>query len=1027
MNIYNEKYLKYKKKYLELKNYLSTKMIKSGGVIKNDELNIQLNNFFNIVEQNDLYNQIYNKFYYLPLKNNIQIVLKYYPYYACDDGKDYCMIKFKNNYNFNYDVKEQDNFNNEYYYRPSTHLHDMLKDEYIEYITVDNIKVEKKNIIPKLEWKDYIICPTIDPVHRNHLLLINKNETRAHQFYFPTDSVNLLKDMVEYNRLTGNYIYNSIELGSIPEIVHFHTSNEIPPLDNITEINKLNKPIYTTEYIKIYKINFNCYDSYYFEISNDFIDIFINILPQVLYDSRYVNEYKYMSQVFICPFKYNFYRIVITFRRVNKSLTIPIDGKYSEEYYSQLFGPKYDLCYGKYIGYKDTLRFNVLGYEPIIINYEPYEKSINDIIVENDKNKYDIINSCFESTSNYLKEHCKKIYTFNESFEKNIIEKINKINVDFKTKEYIIDNYICERVIYNTDFDFKLIDYNDKYIKSPEENLVVHNNKHYQVIKFNNNTEMLNHIKISTTLYKLSKLFSTKIYDIGKNKVYYKHIVSNLNTFLEEKKSKYGEESKNNFMNVFFMILLYNIYVTYKNGYIYEDINEKNIFITNDLAKKDYLLIELQFKLDKKLIINFSNGKYNFYGFKPIILNSNLIKNSNLDNFIESVKQLYSIFKLTISNEFKYPDIIYNFINDSNNEYNTSNGITFNITDIIETHNLIINKNNLNYENTFRFLYEKVLEKSESLLSVLNLYSTIIIPKNTHFASATSFNILDFDNSKRKYMLENNWNYRYRNPNWFVSNYNLDSFIHTDDYKSVNFKELNGANSDFYIKDDPIKFSRHLIFRTNKDIKLLVTEFNGIKRLEFQKKLMSIIYDDIFDKIPVLDSEGNFNHNLNEEFKKYNILSPDSYVTFIMDVLCENNLLDIDGYIGMDWIDKHYDCVNSSSTIEYLLLNSTYMELIGLYYYDYYENNFKLFYSQKEWNKFFIDRIKKINASKISCKDKNCDIDLKCKQNTIYDYSYISKQYIKNLNLIMNDNYILNKNIIDDFEDSQYNHITFSL
>jgi hypothetical protein len=135
---------------------------------------------------------------------------------------------------------------------------------------------------------------------------------------------------------------------------------------------------------------------------------------------------------------------------------------------------------------------------------------------------------------------------------------------------------------------------------------------------------------------------------------------------MEEK--KYGEDNVKSYSDVFFLMLLYQIYILYKNGYVYQDIKISDIFITNDLFKKDYLRIELGFKINKKIIIDYKNGKFNFYGNKPIILNLNIKESKNNDDFIKSIKQLYDIFIKSniikqINFSLNYPDMIYDFIN----------------------------------------------------------------------------------------------------------------------------------------------------------------------------------------------------------------------------------------------------------------------------------------------------------------------------------------------------------------------------
>lgn len=307
--------------------------------------NVDINNLIRNIFQNDLYKQIYNKFFYLPLKNNIQIILKYYPNYECQNNNPTCMTNINDIYSDKkYIVEEVDKNNNKYYYRNLTHLDEMLIDNYINSINIDNITVFNKNIIPSINWMNYVICPTLDPVHNNHLLIIHKN-SRSHQFYFPSSELNIMRDMLTYNRTTGYYIYNSIELGSIPEKTHLHTTTESPPIDRITEMNHTNIPLFVNEYIKLYKFHNVHYKSYYIEladISNDeiLIDKFTSILAQILYSSRFDENYKYMGQFHICSYNGLFFRINIVFRRVELQYSTPINGVYDEKYYSQLFGNK---------------------------------------------------------------------------------------------------------------------------------------------------------------------------------------------------------------------------------------------------------------------------------------------------------------------------------------------------------------------------------------------------------------------------------------------------------------------------------------------------------------------------------------------------------------------------------------------------------------------------------------------------------------------------------------------------------------
>jgi hypothetical protein len=151
---------------------------------------------------------------------------------------------------------------------------------------LDNDKSTTLNNIIYLNYKNkYFFIPILDPVHKNHIVIMSKVKIHSAMFYFPSKTLNILKDMIEINNLTSQYVYNSIELGSIPEHVHFHTSNEIPPLNNITAIAKKCISFLSNSNIKCYYLNYNpCIKGYYIEVTNDNIEKFINVLPCLIYN-----------------------------------------------------------------------------------------------------------------------------------------------------------------------------------------------------------------------------------------------------------------------------------------------------------------------------------------------------------------------------------------------------------------------------------------------------------------------------------------------------------------------------------------------------------------------------------------------------------------------------------------------------------------------------------------------------------------------------------------------------------------------
>lgn len=1058
---YFEKYIKYKNKYLNLKN-LNLKNLHEGGnkVFEDADLNTKLKNFYNIIKNNDMYKKIYNKFIYLPLKNNIQIILRYYPSYNCKQTDDNCMVDIKDLYNIKNTLVETDACGNKYYYRNITHLHDMLKNEYINYFTINNIKINEQNIIPTLEWRDYVICPTIDPVHNNHVMLIRKQQLRMYKFYFPEKDNNVFKDMIDFSRLTGNYIYCSIEVGSIPEYVHFHTSCETPPLHYITNINKNNFPLYYNDFCRFYRIDYNgCYDCYYFEISNNFINDFANILPVILYNSRYIDKYKYMAQVFVCTYTYDFNRIVITFRRVKTTDTIPIDGNYSESYYKQLFHEKIELCYGKFIGYRDNLRFNILGYEPVTINFDPHDMNINKnkIINENNINEH-----CMDYTYNFFNNFCKNVFHFNNKFEENMLNQLNK--VDFKkydNSETLNDMFLYNRIVNNINKKqnselIKLVNStNSVNLKISKEI----NNNLYHLIMDNNfytgyiidKENLINHLYYSNKLYDINSLFHTKILNIRRKDdenyyILYNSINNTMTDFIDGEYKKYNDpDIKRNYSNVFFLLIVYQLYILFKDyNLLYTNFDINSIYITTDLTNDKNLSIELNFKSDKKILINHNNGKFNIYGFKPILMNINhLIESNDVKKFIKSLQKLKDIFinsdiKNELNLDLNYPECLYNFIDTIGNDNLNDSSVTRDNINIHVYHQTILKvgeiltgtNNLLSFKtDSFNELYDKIKQKKDDILSliVLNGYEKITIPKNTKFISATSFNLQDFDETKEKYLLEYNWRYRQKNPNWFHSNFNLN--LNDPNFKKITEYGINGITGDFYLKQPPFNFTRHLIFTNNRDIKLLVTEFDGIKRFNFHKKLISIIYDNIFDNIDdyYIDDQGTYHNDFDKIVNRFGISSIDAYIVFILNVLKENNLLgsfsDIDGYIGMDWFDKNYDKINGTN-VEYVLLEPSYLNLIGLYYYDYYENNFKLFNSYHKWNNFMYDRISKYknilnNTNHVNNPYNKISYFLRYP----FDYSLIAKKYVFYLRHILEDIYVLNNNDFYNYTNDSDNKV----
>lgn len=253
----------------------------------------------------DFHKQFYRNLSYLPRVNNIQYIIRSFP-------KNLYKYRDENQYNYPNYMIENGLYNDIYYYRKIDHLTNMFDSDYYDALIIDSIEVNNYNPSIKYEYHSivnsnivYYFTLTNDPVHHGHSVIVNRNEDlRAHHFYYPNEKYDILQDMIDINLQSGNYVYNSIELGSIPERVHFHTSSDIPPLNYFDSMVHLKYLIYKRNGIRFYKVltkKFICANFYYIEIKYPKVNVITKILPKALLKSRLEGNYLYMAQVFMCP------------------------------------------------------------------------------------------------------------------------------------------------------------------------------------------------------------------------------------------------------------------------------------------------------------------------------------------------------------------------------------------------------------------------------------------------------------------------------------------------------------------------------------------------------------------------------------------------------------------------------------------------------------------------------------------------------------------------------------------------------
>lgn len=238
------------------------------------------------------------------------------------------------------------------YFRKINELIDMIENAYYDSFFIDQYECKRFNptILYSRICGKYIITPTVSPFNRSDVVAMAYNyETKVHlsslDFY---SSPNLMVDMYEIfcNLSEGNKKYvmlNSLEVGSLPEIFHFHilVSELIQPIMEKVDIG--------SPYIHLYHVKSTrawC-EMHAFNLteSGKNVSNLLNLLPQFLYNCRLNVEngtsYKYCPQLYFANINEQSY-LFLPFRRVNTKHINIVErngiNSMNPEYFSELFG-----------------------------------------------------------------------------------------------------------------------------------------------------------------------------------------------------------------------------------------------------------------------------------------------------------------------------------------------------------------------------------------------------------------------------------------------------------------------------------------------------------------------------------------------------------------------------------------------------------------------------------------------------------------------------------------------------------------
>jgi hypothetical protein len=236
----------------------------------------------------------------------------------------------------------------------------LLDFDYYKSFVYDEIVINGQNILKynpsiydSIYGYNYVITKTIMPIFNNHLALFGINIFEEKYYYTSLDfyfNEKLINDMYELfihlQTINKNYcLINSLEVGSLPEVYHFHISynvmSDINP-DKIEKINTMEKIKNKNIYVKIIEDDSHPYCNSYM-INIDILGSHnLRFIPKLLYDLRYChdNDKIYYPQIYFCNYHNKNY-LMISFRSVDRE-NLKMGNKdgfiqYIDKYYSDIF------------------------------------------------------------------------------------------------------------------------------------------------------------------------------------------------------------------------------------------------------------------------------------------------------------------------------------------------------------------------------------------------------------------------------------------------------------------------------------------------------------------------------------------------------------------------------------------------------------------------------------------------------------------------------------------------------------------
>ena len=304
------------------------------------------------------------------------------------------------------------------HHKKHNELLSLFQKDYYNYFNYDIINTKEYNptLFLSIPYDKYIISPTVTPMSKFDLIVSlisidNKNIT-SYDFY--RYDYKLFNDMynlfIMLSLINKNYIIiNSLELGTQPDMYHFHICNDKLNI-TFSDFSCEHYDFYNYSTFDLYCIKEHKHfaNMYLFKLHNKNKNIYVELFKKItklLYNLRYRDGKIYLSQIFFLLID-NSICVIISFKSALLSYrTITNKCNFKQEYYDNLYGT-----------FKDKYKINYHPYGQIYY----YNTSTNKLTLT-----FDMVNEI------------KKSYVIIPNFVSNLNNRLN-VSIPFITNDYFI-------------------------------------------------------------------------------------------------------------------------------------------------------------------------------------------------------------------------------------------------------------------------------------------------------------------------------------------------------------------------------------------------------------------------------------------------------------------------------------------------------------------------------------------------------------------------------------------------------------